>query len=61
MSGFKAIRVSPLNPRAMNDKTRPSSMYVTKEDNNHTYEDIGNSDDAGNDSQNGERMQLLVS
>lgn len=45
----------------MNDKTRPSSMYVTKEDNNHTYEDIGNSDDAGNDSQNGERMQLLVS
>jgi hypothetical protein len=50
LKGFKATRVWPLNPRAMDDKTRPSSLYTTKANNNHLHEDIGNLDDVGNDS-----------
>jgi hypothetical protein len=34
----------------MDDKTNPNSMYTTRDDNKHTYEDIGNLDDEGNDS-----------
>jgi hypothetical protein len=49
LSGFKAIGVWPLNPRTMDDKTRPSSLYTTREDNCHIDENIGNLDDARND------------
>jgi hypothetical protein len=27
--GFKTIRIWPLNPRAMNDQSRPSELYIT--------------------------------
>jgi hypothetical protein len=46
LNGFRVIGVWPLNPRAMDDKTKPSSLYTTKENKNHVDEDIGNLDDA---------------
>ncbi len=49
MSGFRAIGVWSLNPRARDDKTRPSGLYTTREDNCHIGENIGNSNDARND------------
>jgi len=49
LNGFRAIGVWSLNPRAMDDKTKPSSLYTTREDNCHIDETIGNSDDARND------------
>ncbi len=33
----------------MDDKTLPNSLYITRENNYHTYVDIGNSDDVRND------------
>jgi hypothetical protein len=30
LNAFKAIGVWPLNPKAMDDKTRPSSLYITR-------------------------------
>jgi hypothetical protein len=48
LSGFRAIRVWPLNPRAMDDNISPNSLYIARDDNNHTNEDIGNLDDIGN-------------
>jgi len=49
LKGFRATRVWPLNPRAMDDRTRPSILYTTKENNNNLDEDIGNLDDVRND------------
>jgi hypothetical protein len=49
LSGFKAIGVWSLNLKAMDDKTRPSSLYTTREDNCHINENIRNSNDARND------------
>ncbi len=47
---FRAIGVSPLNPRAMDDKTISNSLYIAREDNNRLNENIGNSNDVANDS-----------
>jgi hypothetical protein len=33
----------------MDDKISPNSLHTTRDDNNHTNEDIGNLDDVGND------------
>ncbi len=33
----------------MDDKMSPHSLYTIRDDNNHTYENIGNLDDARND------------
>jgi hypothetical protein len=49
LSGFRATRIWPLNPRAMDDKTRFSNLYIIKKGNNHLNKDIGNIDDVGND------------
>jgi hypothetical protein len=32
LSVFKAIGVWPLNPRAMDDNTKPSSLYIARKD-----------------------------
>jgi len=50
LNGFRATRIWPLNPRAMDDKTRFNSLYTIRKDNNHLNKDIGKLDDAGNDS-----------
>ncbi len=39
-----------IKPRAMDDKTLPSSLYITRKYNYHTNVNIGNLDDVGNDS-----------
>jgi hypothetical protein len=49
LNGFRATRIWPLNPRAMDHKTRFSSLYRIRKDNNHLDKDIGNLDDARND------------
>ncbi len=52
-----AAWVWPLNPKAMDDKTKPSSFYIARKDNNHLDENIKNSDDTVNDNpQSRERM-----
>ncbi len=50
LNGFRATWVWPLNPKAMDDKTNPNSMYTTRDDNKHTNENIQNLNDEGNDS-----------
>lgn len=32
LSGFRVAWVWPLNPRAMDDNTKPSSLYIARKD-----------------------------
>jgi hypothetical protein len=51
---FKATRIWPLNPKVMDEKTRPSDVYTTKPTPNISNDDIINFDNAPNEDQWGE-------
>jgi hypothetical protein len=47
--GFKATRIQPINPKAMDSKTKPSDVYNGTPRTCNLDEDIGNLDGAIND------------
>ncbi len=53
-NGFKTIRIWPLNPKVMDDNTKPSDVYTTKPSPNISNDDTNNYDNVVDEDQWGE-------